>query len=201
GPKSAPTIDPALPPSLPNAEKLSEQSALPQGWHNLADLIQQTAQSPASTVPISQPESRLSASTQMPTQKIKSLTQNNRPEKTKSKSPLNSTAKTGDARQALSKPRTQQRGTFKLPSRPSSRPVIQAKFEENAPKSGRDTLIQAKPEDPYIQLKGNDETETTTEPDSGTLEHLAHEVYGLLRQRLAIEQERHGARGYSGRFP
>ncbi len=36
--------------------------------------------------------------------------------------------------------------------------------------------------------------------EADQLEHLAAAIYAIVRQRIAIEQERHG-RGYSGRLP
>jgi hypothetical protein len=56
-------------------------------------------------------------------------------------------------------------------------------------------LIQAQTDEPFTEISADSPTRT----DSRHLELLAQEIYALLRQRIALEQERHGA-DYPRRF-
>lgn len=192
---------------------VSTPSPMPQQWHNLADFVQQAtrqrgASNPEGTSGLAPDASPATALTQADVRQSghhpKSQNKIFQNKTTSSdiappKSSAQPKAKAEQSRRPLSKPTSSKRGTLKLPTRPTPKPIIQAKFEPTAQKPGRDKLIQAKPEDPDIQLK-SDENIAATEPDARTVELLAQEVYGLLRQRLAIEQERHGSRGHIGRF-
>jgi hypothetical protein len=72
---------------------------------------------------------------------------------------------------------------------------IQAQFESGSPFSQKNLLIQAQDDESFIEISADDPEQDSTRH----LEMLAQEIYNLLRQRLALEQERYGS-GYPRRF-
>ena len=79
-----------------------------------------------------------------------------------------------------------------LPGKANS-PTIQAKFSESS------TPVRVtRQTSPTIRRQGDDQDEDVDDVDY--LETLAQAIYDRLRQRMRIEQERHG-RDYSGRLP
>jgi hypothetical protein len=86
------------------------------------------------------------------------------------------------------------------PFRPTET-VIQPQFESATRRTSADTVttIQAD-EDRSNVTEVTSETEAAADASPEKLEKLAREIYGLVRQRFKIEQERSG-NSYSGRLP
>ena len=81
----------------------------------------------------------------------------------------------------------------KLSPGKANSPTIQAKFSESS------TPVRVtRQTSPTIRRQGDDQDEDVDDVDY--LETLAQAIYDRLRQRMRIEQERHG-RDYSGRLP
>jgi hypothetical protein len=142
---------------------------IPTDWANLTDLIQ----SQQAVAPVASPAAMLQASPIQP-----------------SLAPARPTRPAAPVTPRLSIPQGRR---FARGGNPLH---LQAQVAPLSAPAVTDPLIQAAPETPFTTI-----TATTTDAalDTQTLERLAQEIYQLLRQRLAVEQERHG-RVYTKRF-
>lgn len=165
----------------------SAGSAVPQQWSNLEDFVMRLQADSSKTSPNPTPSSNPTPS---PQASAKATSNKKPPSKDSPQAQLNRTHSTASDTATPSSPQ------------PSSRP--QPIVVDNPPavtirrkgsSSAQSTVIQARGDAVSPSRKENNKSASDAAQDYGKyMELLAQEVYSLLRQRLSLEQERHGPR-------
>ncbi len=183
----------------------SPSSSIPTQWSSLEDLVQQmpslessadTVRQQAETAQPSEIQRKSASHIKEKTPQASSVLSSQKETQPKSQSTLQ------PVRQA-SKPRSTLSVSRVAPVRssqhiPATQTQVQAKFNPSRTNLGA-TLIQASEDEPFVTISRSGGGSEAVADYAEALELLAQEIYSLLRQRLAIEQERHGA-GYPNRF-
>ncbi|MGP1385135.1 MAG: hypothetical protein ACTS2F_16345 [Thainema sp.] len=182
----------------------SSSPSIPTQWSSLEDLVQQmpssessanTAMQQAAAVQPSQIQRKSTSQIKEKTPKASSAVSSQQETEPKSRSTLQPVRQAGKPRSTLSVSRV---APLRSQSTPAPQTTVQAKFSPSHTNLGA-TLIQASEDEPFVTISRSGGGSEAAADYAEALELLAQEIYSLLRQRLAIEQERHGA-GYPNRF-
>ncbi|MDB9494115.1 hypothetical protein PN477_05745, partial [Spirulina subsalsa CS-330] len=170
--------------------------AIPETWSSITDLLQASTDGGATAPPTQSPFPPTALSKNNITPRRSSLS-NSKPLKAGNRSPKTPWSPVEGVIQTKLDPREQPRKTLKftpagVQSVAAQRQTLQRDEDTKATAkvATKATAKKRSPSSTYRQARA----------DEDHLEHLAYAIYAIVRQRIAIEQERHG-RGYSGRLP
>lgn len=191
------------------SESAPSTNDIPNEWSNLENLasqsssqptaVQRSIQTPSSTPQSQEAHTNDSTATNIPGEwsnladLVNHLEDNSTKPKTVQRSTQTSSMKNPQSSHSSSSPQRPNAQT------PASSPTVKlakpatVTIQRAAPASTTNTLIQAC-KDPSADSNNTDQQPDNPPDYSEYLELLAQEVYGLLRQRLSLEQERRGPR-------